>query len=143
MIDKTYIRGRIIRAPKLRYTPQGRAVASCTIAQSNRRLNQETGEWETTQALYVDVALWSDARGDTPQQWAEILAELPEKTEVVFHGHWVTNQWEANGERKSRNQFTASALYINALQVDIKPTQGQFTPGYGPWAQNQQQETPF
>ena len=45
-LNKVTLIGNLGRAPELRYTPQGKAVATLSIATSNRRKNKQTGEWE-------------------------------------------------------------------------------------------------
>ncbi len=45
-LNKVTLIGNLGRAPELRYTPQGKAVATLSVATSNRRKNKQTGEWE-------------------------------------------------------------------------------------------------
>ena len=45
-LNKITLIGNLGRAPELRYTPQGKAVATLSVATSNRRKNKKTSEWE-------------------------------------------------------------------------------------------------
>ena len=45
-LNKVTLIGNLGRDPELRYTPQGKAVATLSVATSNRRKNKQTGEWE-------------------------------------------------------------------------------------------------
>ena len=61
-LSKIQIIGNLGRDPELRYTPNGRPVASFTVAVNQSTKNQQTGEWiESTD--WFRVSVWGD-RGD-------------------------------------------------------------------------------
>lgn len=45
-INKVTLIGNLGKNPEIRYTPNGKAVATLSVATSNRRKNKQTGEWE-------------------------------------------------------------------------------------------------
>ena len=54
MINRIVLVGRLTRDPELRYTPNGKAVASFTLA-VNRRFSNQQGERETD---FIDIVVW-------------------------------------------------------------------------------------
>ena len=51
--------GNLTRAPELRFTPSGAAVANFGLAVNRRWRNQQTNEWEE-QTSFFDVVCWRD-----------------------------------------------------------------------------------
>jgi single-strand DNA-binding protein len=45
-INKVTLIGNLGKNPEIRYTPNGKAVATLSVATSNRRKNKQTSEWE-------------------------------------------------------------------------------------------------
>lgn len=52
--------GNLTTAPELRYSQQGVAVANFTVAQTPRRLNRTTNEWEDLETLFQRCTLWRE-----------------------------------------------------------------------------------
>jgi len=55
------ITGNLTTDPELRFTPSGHAVANFTIADTPRKLNRQTNEWEDGETLFMRCSLWRDA----------------------------------------------------------------------------------
>ena len=85
----------ITAEPDMRFTPAGKAVLSVRLAFSDRKYNDQTREWETSKTFYVDGTAW--------EQTAERLAEQLHKGDQVYvEGRIETQQWEKDGEKKSK-----------------------------------------
>ncbi len=54
MLNRTILVGRLTRDPELRYTPNGTAVATFTLAVDRRRTNKQ-GEKETD---FINIVTW-------------------------------------------------------------------------------------
>lgn len=72
MSNDICITGNLTAAPVLRFTQNGRAVFNARIADTPRRKNPDSGEWEDAgPTLYVNIALW----GQEAEALAEIIGE--------------------------------------------------------------------
>lgn len=126
MIDFITITGGLVRDAEVRYTPQGSAVASFTLAQSDSRKNEQ-GQWETTRTLYLDVTMWDENSQykANPIPWATIAGELTKGTKVAVKGKLVTRQWEKDGQKRSKVELQATELYTHPQQPQPPAPQQQ------------------
>lgn len=108
MIDYQYLEGGLTRDPETRFTPNGRAVTTLTLAQSDSRKNDQD-EWETTQNRYVRVTMWDTDR----TEWSKLLADLAPGAKLVVRGKLVTNQWEKDGQKHSQLEFQGFHAYLD------------------------------
>lgn len=94
--------GNLTRDPELRFTPSGRAVASCSVASSERVKNEETGQWEDGETEFFRVNLWGTL--------AENVAEYLSKGDrVTGTGYFQEHTWNSpDGEKQSDQEFTAT-----------------------------------
>ena len=91
-LSKIQIIGNLGRDPELRYTPNGRPVASFTVAVNQSTKNQQTGEWiEATD--WFRVSVW----GDRGERAAESLRK---GSRVFVDGRFRTREYETNDGRK-------------------------------------------
>lgn len=116
MIDYQYLEGGLTREPEVRFTPNGRAVTTLTLAQSDSRKNDQD-EWETTQNRYVRVSLWDTDR----TEWSKLLADLTLGTKLVVRGKLVTNQWEKDGQKHSQLEFQGFHAYLDLADNTTAP----------------------
>ena len=80
MINQCNFIGRLGRDPEIRYTQSGKAVASFSIACSEKRGGEETTEW-------VNVVAW--------EKLAEICGQYLVKGSLVFiSGRMQTRKWQ-------------------------------------------------
>lgn len=71
--------GNLTAAPELRYSQSGVAVANFTVAQTPRRLNRITNEWEDLETLFQRCTLW--------REYAEhVAASLSSGDRVIVTG---------------------------------------------------------
>ena len=50
--------GNVVAEPELRFTPNGAAVANFRIANTPRRFNRDTNQWEDGEALFLTCNAW-------------------------------------------------------------------------------------
>ena len=92
-LSKIQIIGNLGRDPELRYTPNGRPVASFTVAVNQSTKNQQTGEWiESTNWFRVDV--WGD-RGE------RVAEQLRKGSRVFVDGRFKAREYDARTVRHS------------------------------------------
>jgi single-strand DNA-binding protein len=102
-LSKIQIIGNLGRDPELRYTPNGRPVASFTVAVNQSQKNQQSGEWiESTD--WFRVSIW----GDRGERAAE---NLRKGSRVFVDGRFRTREYEANdGQKRISLDITADTV---------------------------------
>jgi single-strand DNA-binding protein len=102
-LSKIQIIGNLGRDPELRYTPNGRPVASFTVAVNQSTKNQQSGEWiESTD--WFRVSVW----GDRGERAAESLRK---GSRVFVDGRFRTREYEANdGQKRLSLDITADTV---------------------------------
>ena len=98
-LSKISIIGNLGRDPELRYTPNGRPVASFTVAVNQSQKNQQTGEW-VEETDWFRVSVWGDR--------AERMAESLRKGNKVFvEGRFKTRQFEGRDGQTADHRWTS------------------------------------
>jgi single-strand DNA-binding protein len=102
-LSKIQIIGNLGRDPELRYTPNGRPVASFTVAVNQSTKNQQSGEWiESTNWFRVDV--WGD-RG------LRVAETLRKGSRVFVDGRFKAREYDANdGQKRMSLDITADTV---------------------------------
>lgn len=125
-------RGNLGGDPELRFTQAGKAVCSFSVANTDSRKNQATGEWEVVDTTWVRVSCFD--------RLAESVANnLHKGDRVVITGRLVNHEYQdKNGEVAHSLQVTATAI---GLDLAGKRFQGQGQPmGQGGSLQQQAQQ---
>ena len=91
-ITAATVAGNLTRDPEIRYTREGQATTSLSVAVNRRWQNQQTKEWEES-VSFLDVVCWRDladragdlVRGDA----GDLVDDLAEarKDLLLSHGH--------------------------------------------------------
>jgi single-strand DNA-binding protein len=98
------IEGNLVTAPELRYTPSGKAVATITIATSERRLVD--GQWVDGHTSYFDAVAW--------ERLAEhACATLGKGDRVHISGALKQRSWEAADGSGTRYKVEIAADAVN------------------------------
>lgn len=124
------LNGRLVADPELRYTSTGKAMARFTVATSRRRKN-DAGDWEDFDTTFWPCTAWD--------QIAEQVAEhLLRGAAVVVTGQAYQNNWEKDGEKRSRIEVRVEAVGPNLrwppkAAERSKPAAGA-RPASDPWA---------
>lgn len=123
-IDVITITGGLPRDAELRFTPQGNAVTNFTVAQSDRKYNEQSQQWEDVRNLYLDVTIWNESKQDNPIPWAELAATLSKGDKVAVTGKLHTRKWQdKQGNNRSQIEFLANAFYLIGTQLDMPQSQ--------------------
>lgn len=100
MINQVVLMGRLTRDPELRYTPQGSAVCTMSIAVNNKYQNKASGQ-QVEEVWFFDIDTWG--------RTAEVAAEYLKKgRQVVVSGKLKQERWESqDGKKMSRVKIVA------------------------------------
>ena len=114
-LNKVMLIGNLTRDPELRYTPQGTAVATFSIA-TNRQWKTDSGDTKD-QAEFHRIVAWD--------KLAEICAKMLKKGVRTFvEGRLQTRSWQAqDGSQKS----TTEIVITDMLMLDARRDPGEIT----------------
>ncbi|MBI2762857.1 MAG: single-stranded DNA-binding protein [Chloroflexi bacterium] len=115
---KIQIIGNLGRDPELRYTPNGRPVATFSVAVNQATKNQQSGEWvEATD--WFRVSVW----GDRAERAAE---NLRKGSRVFVDGRFRTREYETSDGRKGMSLDVSAD---NVMGLDKRDQEGGFAGG--------------
>ncbi len=90
-LNKVFLIGNLVRAPELRYTPTGTAVADMRLA-VNRNYTTQSGE-KRDETCFLTVVVWG--------KQAETCGEYLDKgSPVMVEGRLQTRDWETKDGQK-------------------------------------------
>lgn len=137
MSNHITITGRLADDIELRSTPQGKSVANGRVADTPRRLNQQTNAWEDAgETLWLSFSIW-DAK-------AEALVGAAHKGDLVtVTGELTARSWDAqDGTKRTVNEIKAREVAVvprGQRQHPAQQSQGGPRQQADPWSQPQQQ----
>lgn len=104
MLNKAQIIGRVGRDPEMRYLPSGEAVASFTMATSERWKDKATGEMK-------EATEWHNI--STFGRLAEIVGEYVKKGGLVYvEGKITTRKYEKDGIERYATSIKADTMKL-------------------------------
>src|SRR3990167_9236710 len=111
-LNQVQLIGNLTRDPELKYTPQGTAVCTFSVA-TNRTWKTETGE-SKEEADFHRVVAW--------RQLAEICGKLLKKGSKVFvSGRLSTRSWD---EKDGQKKFMTEVVISDMILLSSAGTQG-------------------
>ncbi|WP_063129861.1 single-stranded DNA-binding protein [Nocardia fusca] len=135
------VQGNLTADPELRFTPQGKPVASFTVASTPRRFDRQTGEWIDGESLFLRCIAWNDL--------GEHVAEsLTRGAKVVVVGRLMQRSFHTQqGEKRTvvevRADDVSASLVFATAKVDRVSRNGHVSGSSGsggsasgddPWA---------
>ena len=125
-----HVVGRLTSDPELRWTPSGTAVATFTVAASDRR-KTPAGEWEDGDVCFLRCTVWRET--------AESVAEsLTRGAEVVMVGRLKTRSFETrDGEKRTVVECDVEAIGPSLRWGAARPVKAERASGaqvQDPWA---------
>ena len=103
-MNKIIVIGHLGRDPEMRYTPNGQAVTSFSVA-SSRRYTTSGGE-QREETEWFNVSAWGKL-GETCNQY------LTKGRRVYVEGRLKSSTWTGNdGEARFRNEITANQILM-------------------------------
>jgi single-strand DNA-binding protein len=123
--------GNLTADPELRFTPQGKAVASLNLACTPRR--KVDGSWKDGDTMWYRVTVW--------EQYAENVVEsLLKGARVVVVGRLSCRKWETReGEERTSWEISAdevcpSLRFATAAVRKLERGTGGYNSTEDPWA---------
>ena len=99
--NKIVVVGNLGRDPELRFTPQGTAVCSFTVATNERRKDKAGEQQDVT--TWFRVTVWG--------KQAETLQPYLTKGKQIFvEGRLQTRQWEKDGQKHYTTEIKADRI---------------------------------
>jgi single-strand DNA-binding protein len=96
----TSISGNLTRDPEIRYTREGRVVATLGIAIEHRY--QQNGEWES-ETSFLDATCWGELAEN-------VALSLTKGARVMLTGRLRLNVWDQDGERRSKVELVVEDI---------------------------------
>lgn len=113
------INGGLTAAPEIRYSAQGVAIASFTVASTERYKKGE--EWVDGKRLFLRCSAFRDIAENIGQ------SRLEKGQQVSVTGKLHTREWEQDGQKRSGVELdvTDFAVSIKRATVQVTRAQGQ------------------
>jgi single-strand DNA-binding protein len=121
-ITSTTIAGNLTRDPEIRYTRDGQATTSLSVAVNRRWQNRQTQEWEESTSFF-DILCWRDPAEN-------VALSLTKGARVVVTGRLEQRSWETeDGETRSKVKMVADDIgaSLRFATVDIHKVQRHST----------------
>lgn len=117
MTESITIHGGLTSAPELRYSNNGVAIASGTVASTERYLDRQTNEWRDGKSLYLRYTAFKDM--------AENIAGsgLDKGSQVVVTGKLHTRSFDD----RDGNKRTVIELEVTDFAVSLRRATAQVT----------------
>lgn len=103
MADLTAFTGNLGGAPELRFTPNGKAVATFSLGKTERRMDPASKEWQDGETLWLRVEVWNE-------QAENVAASLVSGSSVVVLGELKPNNYEKDGVKREGVKVVASVV---------------------------------
>ncbi|MCA1685584.1 MAG: single-stranded DNA-binding protein, partial [Planctomycetia bacterium] len=115
--NKVMLIGRLTRDPEAIQVRGANAGAKFGFAVNNRKLNQDTQQWEEI-PVFIDCEIWNAMRGES-KQGDRFLQTVRKGQQVYIEGHLKMDQWEdknGGGKRSKLLVVVESFQYLEARQ---------------------------
>src|ERR1700753_2863384 len=106
--------GNLSNDPELRFTPNGAAVASFTVASTPRTFDRQSNEWKDGDTLFLRCTVWRQA--------AENVAEsLSKGTRVIVQGRLKQRSFETReGEKRTVVELEVDEVGASLRSATVK-----------------------
>lgn len=109
MSNTTVVIGNLTRDPELRYTPQGKAVVTVTIADTPRNFDRASGQWSDGVTDWIKATAWEDLAEN-------IAATLKKGDKVVAIGSYKAEKYE---DKTSHEEKSSRKLVLQELSPSL------------------------
>lgn len=103
--------GRLTRDPELRSFANGGRVAAFGFAVTNRKKNQQTGQWEDD-PCFIDCDAFN--RGETGKLADQVEKFLKKGSQAYLEGRIVLDKWQdkTTGEKRSKHKMLVDVMQM-------------------------------
>lgn len=122
-INRAILSGNLTREPDLRETASGMAVLNFGIAVNDRRKNPKTNEWEDY-PNFIDCTMFGNRASSVSKYLAKGM-------KVIIEGKLRWNQWEKDGQKRSKLEVVVDELeFMGPKRDSAMPVQAQIIDTY-------------
>jgi single-strand DNA-binding protein len=102
MSNTVTVVGNLARDPELKFTPNGKAVATLSVADTPRSFNKSSGQWEDGVTDWVKVVVWESLAEN-------VGASLKKGDQIIVIGRYVAEKYtdKTTNEEKSSRKLVA------------------------------------
>jgi single-strand DNA-binding protein len=121
-LNKVMLIGRLTRDPEpiqVRGSGQG---AKFGFAVNNRKLNQDTQQWEDV-PVFIDMEVWN--RGENGKQADRVLQTLRRGQQLFVEGHLKLDQWTDPPEKGGAKRSKLSVVVDNFQYLEPRADGGE------------------
>lgn len=116
-LNKVMLIGRLTRDPEAIQVRGANAGAKFGFAVNNRKMNQDTQQWEEI-PVFIDCEIWNSLKGES-KQGDRFLQTVRKGHQVYVEGHMKMDQWDdknGGGKRSKLLVVVESFQYLEARQ---------------------------
>lgn len=133
MSNTVIVTGNLVAPPELKFTPAGAAFVNFTVADTPRRKNEQTGQWEDAgEALFLRCTMWRDAAEHLAEQ------ELGKGQRVTVTGRLKARSWEKDGVKRTEVECDADSVAVHPRRASRTTA----APQSDPWGTQPPSDTP-
>lgn len=111
MVNKVILMGFVGKEPEVKYTQSGSAVATFSVATSEKFKNKE-GQWQN-ETEWHNVVVWGKR--------AEVIKDHVHKgSQLYVEGKIKTRSWEKDGKKNYRTEIIASDFQFVGKKGEAK-----------------------
>lgn len=111
-VNKVILIGRLTRDPEMRTFANGGKVAAFGFAVGSRRKNQQTGQWEDGETMFIDCEAFN--KGDFGHLAETVERFLRKGSQAYLEGRLRLDQWDdkTTGAKRSKHKLTVDVMQL-------------------------------
>jgi single-strand DNA-binding protein len=111
-VNKVILIGRLTRDPEMRTFGNGGKVAAFGFAVGSRRKNQQTGQWEDGETMFIDCEAFN--KGDFGHLAETVERFLRKGSQAYLEGRLRLDQWDdkTTGAKRSKHKLTVDVMQM-------------------------------
>lgn len=110
-LNMVILAGHLTKDAELRYTSNSTAICKFGLAVGSRYKDGET--WKDGKTLFIDINIWGAI--------GEKAAKLKKGNPVTVKGRLELQQWESDGQKRSKHSVTADFWMAGVTRDPNKP----------------------
>jgi single-strand DNA-binding protein len=117
-VNKVILIGNVTRDPECRTFGNGGRVANFGLAVNSRRFNQQTGQWEDGDAMFIDCEAFN--KGEFGKLADRVEQTLRKGAQVYLEGRLRLDQWDdkTSGQKRSKHKMVVESMQTFGPRAD-------------------------
>lgn len=111
-VNKVILIGRLTRDPEVRSFSNGGRVAKFGFAVGSRRRNQQTGQWEDGETMFIDCSAFN--RGEFGKLADTVERFLRKGSQCYLEGRLKLDTWDdkTSGQKRSKHELIVEVMQM-------------------------------